>query len=68
MLIPLHRWINTYNIRLTALYKFFKWLYSPKFDGTLAPTLAIDSCSKSVNTVTGDRNFRKHIKHNSFTN
>jgi hypothetical protein len=34
----------------------------------LVITIAIDSCSKSVNTVTGDRNFRKHIKHNSFTN
>jgi hypothetical protein len=36
---PLHRWINTYNTRLTALYKFFKWLYSPKFDGTVASAL-----------------------------
>lgn len=33
---PLHRWINTYNIRMTAVSKFFKWLYSPKFDGRTA--------------------------------
>lgn len=31
---PSHRWVNTYNIRLTAVSKFFKWLYDPKFDGT----------------------------------
>jgi integrase/recombinase XerD len=35
---PLHRWINTYNTRLTALYKFFKWLCSPTFDETIAST------------------------------
>jgi hypothetical protein len=35
---PLHRWINTYNIRLTAVSKFFKWLHSSKFEGTTATT------------------------------
>jgi integrase/recombinase XerD len=35
---PLHRWINTYNIRLTAVSKFFKWLFSSEFDGTAAAT------------------------------
>ena len=29
---PLHRWINTYNIRYQALFKFFGWLYNLKFD------------------------------------
>jgi site-specific recombinase XerD len=29
---PLHKWINTYNIRLTAVSKFFKWLYNTKLD------------------------------------
>ena len=33
---PLHRWINTYNIRMTAVSKLFKWLYSSKFDGRTA--------------------------------
>jgi site-specific recombinase XerD len=33
---PSHRWVNTYNIRLTAVSKFFKWLYGPKLDGTRA--------------------------------
>jgi integrase len=33
---PLHRWINTYNIRLTAICKFFKWLYNSKVDGSSA--------------------------------
>jgi site-specific recombinase XerD len=36
---PLHRWINTYNIRLTAVSKFFKWLYSSKFDPTTIPPI-----------------------------
>ena len=35
---PLHKWINTYNIRLTAVSKFFKWLFSSEFDGTAATT------------------------------
>ena len=33
---PLHRWINTYNIRMTAVSKLFKWLYSSKFGGRTA--------------------------------
>jgi hypothetical protein len=33
---PSHRWVNTYNIRLTAVSKFFKWLYGPQFDGIRA--------------------------------
>ena len=33
---PLHRWINTYNTRLTAVSKFFKWLCAPKFHETSA--------------------------------
>lgn len=28
----LHRWINTYNIRYQALFKFFGWLYNLKYD------------------------------------
>jgi integrase len=26
---PLHRWIGTYNIYLTYIMRFFKWLYNP---------------------------------------
>jgi site-specific recombinase XerD len=37
---PLHRWINTYNIRLTAICKFYRWLYNSKFDGLTAGTTA----------------------------
>jgi hypothetical protein len=33
---PLHKWINTYNTRLRIICKFFKWLYSSKFDGLAA--------------------------------
>jgi integrase len=29
---PLHRWINTYNVRYQILFKFFKWLYNLKCD------------------------------------
>ena len=29
---PLHRWINTYNIRYQILFKFFRWLYNLKYD------------------------------------
>ncbi|MGE5660658.1 MAG: tyrosine-type recombinase/integrase [Ignavibacteriales bacterium] len=36
---PLHKWINTYNIRLDAVYKFFKWLYNLK-NGSSADGLA----------------------------
>jgi hypothetical protein len=35
---PLHKWINTYNIRLAIICKFFKWLYSSKHDGLAAAT------------------------------
>lgn len=30
---PLHKWIGTYNLYVTNLGRFFKWLYNP----TLAP-------------------------------
>lgn len=29
---PLHRWINTYNIRFQTLFKFFRWLYNLKYN------------------------------------
>jgi site-specific recombinase XerD/predicted nucleic acid-binding Zn ribbon protein len=32
---PLHKWINTYNIRLDIIYKFFKWLYNLKNGGSI---------------------------------
>jgi hypothetical protein len=38
--VPLHKWINTYNIRLTAVSKFFKWLYNTKLDGLTAGSVA----------------------------
>ena len=31
---PLHKWINTYNIRYQILFKFFKWLHNLKCDGS----------------------------------
>jgi site-specific recombinase XerD len=49
---PLHKWINTYNIRLTAVSKFFKWLYSTKLYGltaTAAGTPPILSGIKRLN-------------------
>jgi integrase len=27
---PMHKWIGTYNLYLTVLIRFFKWLYSPE--------------------------------------
>jgi hypothetical protein len=35
---PLHKWINTYNIRLRTIFKFFRWLYSLKHDRLVAIT------------------------------
>jgi integrase/recombinase XerD len=35
---PLHKWINTYNIRLNTIYKFFRWLYNSKYDGSARAT------------------------------
>jgi hypothetical protein len=35
---PLHKWINTYNIRLNTIYKFFGWLYSSKYDRSTTAT------------------------------
>jgi site-specific recombinase XerD len=35
---PLHKWINTYNIRLNTIYKFFRWLYGSKYDGSAGAT------------------------------
>jgi len=29
---PMHKWIGTYNLYLTYLIRFFKWLYSPDLD------------------------------------
>src|SRR5918994_6640058 len=26
---PLHKWIGTYNLQISSLNKFFKWLYYP---------------------------------------
>jgi hypothetical protein len=31
---PLHKWINTYNIRHMVILKFFRWLYSSKSGGS----------------------------------
>jgi hypothetical protein len=33
---PLHKWINTYNIRLQIIFKFFRWLGILKYDGLTA--------------------------------
>jgi hypothetical protein len=29
---PLHKWIGTYNLLLTLLVKFFRWLYYPDLE------------------------------------
>jgi site-specific recombinase XerD len=34
---PLHRWIGTYNLHLTTLTRFFKWLYSPELEAKKRP-------------------------------
>jgi hypothetical protein len=31
---PLHKWINTYNIRHMVILKFFRWLYNSKSGGS----------------------------------
>jgi site-specific recombinase XerD len=38
---PLHKWINTYNIRLDTICKFFRWLYGSKYDALAATTSTI---------------------------
>lgn len=35
---PLHKWINTYNIRLKTIFKFFRWLNNLKHDRLVAIT------------------------------
>jgi integrase len=34
---PLHKWIGTYNIHLSRLIKFFKWLYYPNIPPSQRP-------------------------------
>jgi len=29
---PLHKWIGSYNVKLVALSRFFKWLYYPNIE------------------------------------
>jgi len=29
---PLHKWIGSYNTKLTVLSRFFKWLHYPDLD------------------------------------
>lgn len=34
---PLHRWIGTYNLYVTNLVRFFKWLYNPTLEPRQRP-------------------------------
>jgi integrase/recombinase XerD len=56
---PLHRWINTYNIRLTAISKFFRWLYSSKFNG-LAAGLTTSAVTPPI--ITGMKRLNRREK------
>jgi integrase len=38
---PLHGWIGTYNLYLTTLCKFFKWLYNPDLEPKKRPKPAV---------------------------
>lgn len=29
---PMHKWIGTYNMYLSCIIRFFKWLYNPTID------------------------------------
>lgn len=37
---PLHKWINTYNIRLDTIYRFFRWFYCRKHDGLVSEAMS----------------------------
>ena len=34
---PLHKWIGTYNLYITNLVRFFKWLYNPTLEPRQRP-------------------------------
>ena len=34
---PLHKWIGTYNLRMTYLLRFFKWPYYPQLEPSKRP-------------------------------
>ena len=34
---PLHGWIEIYNLHLTTLSRFFKWLYTPELEPKKRP-------------------------------
>jgi integrase len=38
---PLHKWIGTYNLYRTHLFRFFKWLYYPNVDNKSRPNPSI---------------------------
>src|SRR5918995_3766298 len=29
---PFHKWIGTYNLQISSLTRFFKWLYNPRLE------------------------------------
>ena len=37
---PMHKWIGTYNLRRSQLFKFFKWLYNPDIEPGKRPNPA----------------------------
>jgi hypothetical protein len=55
---PLHRWINTYNIRLQTLFKFFRWLYNLKYNES--KTVSIPPIMNGIRDLKEKK--RAHIK------
>lgn len=44
---PMHKWVGTYNLNLTIISKFFRWLYNPKQTSKQRPVpLVIQNISK----------------------
>lgn len=37
---PLHKWIGTYNSRISNIIRFFKWLYYPTKEPNQLPNIA----------------------------
>jgi hypothetical protein len=42
---PLHKWIGSYNVYVTLLVRFFKWLYYPDLQTAKRPNLVLSKIS-----------------------
>jgi hypothetical protein len=45
---PLHKWIGSYNTKLTVLSRFFKWLHYPDIAGFILLFYVLDAIHKCI--------------------